>query len=764
MRRKIFILVFTLLSIAAPGQNQDLKLWYRQPANSWNEALPVGNGNLGAMVFGGVTNERLQLNEKSVWAGGKEDFVNPKALGSLKEVRRLLFEGKYAEAQKLAQADLMGDKKFMSSYQTLGDLELIFDNVPVSDYKRELDLNTAVALVSYRSKDVAYKRTVFSSAPDNALVVRLTADKASAISFSLKLSRPGNKAQITYDGGNATLFEHVNDGRGVKAFASLKVIHVGGNVTSSTDGISVSGADEVTILLTAATDFYGGDPLVLAKQRLASASSKLYDALLSDHTKDYQNFFHRVSLSLGESDAKYFPTDQRLDAFREGSEDPQLYVLHFQFGRYLLISSSRPGGLPANLQGLWADGLIPPWDADYHININIQMNYWPAEVANLSELHQPFFDYLKILKDDGKKTAKSMYGMPGAVAHFTSDAWGFTEPYGQTQWAMWPMGYAWCTQHLWQHYLFTSDKKFLETVAYPLLKEAATFSLAWLTKDPRSGKLVSGPSISPENTFRTSNGDVATMVMGPTMDHMIIRELFRSVISASEILGTDKAFAKKVKSALEQLAPTRIGRDGRILEWTEEFEEPEPGHRHISHLYGLFPGNEITKTASPDLFEAASKTIQYRLEHGGGHTGWSRAWIINFYARLFDGDKAHENLRALLEKSTLPNLFDNHPPFQIDGNFGAVSGIVEMLLQSHDNGMAILPALPSEWTEGEVKGLRARGGFEIDIAWSGGRLKQLTIRSLHGKTCVIRSEGLTVTLETTAGKTYTLDGKLQIVQ
>lgn len=738
----------------------EVTLWFNHPAANWNEALPVGNGRLGAMIFGNATSERLQLNEQTVWTGAPEDFVNPAAKTALPQVRKLLFAGEYAAAQQLAQEKLMGDKKMESSYQTLGDLRLDFttDGSDISEYRRELNLQTAIAKVSYRAGAVLFTREVFSSAPDQVLVVRLAADKAGAISFSMQLSRPGNKAIVRVSGNEIIMQEHTGNGTGVRLAARLKLLHKGGTVAIKDQSLQVEKADTVTLLVTVATNYRGDDEATLSRNQLDAAAMN-YEDLKKRHIADYQAYFNRVDFNVGKTDAVYFPTDTRLTAVQNGNTDPDLIKLYYQFGRYLLISSSRPGGLPANLQGIWADGLTPPWSADYHININIQMNYWPAEVTNLSELHLPFLAFLKDLIKDGKKTANNMYGMQGAVAHFTTDAWHFTETYGRPQWAMWPMGLAWSAQHIWEHYRFTGDKNFLDS-SYHVLKEAALFCADWLVKNPTTGYLVSGPSISPENTFKTGNGETATMMMGPTMDHMIIRELFQNTIAAAAVLQKNKTFTKRLQQLLQQLAPTKPGSDGRILEWTEAFEESEPGHRHISHLFGLHPGKEITPQ-TPQLMAAARKTIDYRLQHGGGHTGWSRAWIINFFARLGDGEAAYKNLIALLQKSTLPNLFDNHPPFQIDGNFGAVAGITEMLLQSHTDVIQLLPALPRAWQTGYIHGLVARGGFEINIDWERGQLKHLKLLSKLGNDCTIRYGEKTVQLKTAQGKAYFFDGDLR---
>jgi alpha-L-fucosidase 2 len=750
-----------LVSCCAVAQEtKDLTLWYNKPATEWNEALPIGNGRLGAMVFGGIGQERLQLNEESIWTGKDSDFVNPEAKQALPKIRQLLLEGKYAEAQKLAQEKMMGDKKVHSTYQTLGDLHLDFQSgTPVESYQRTLDLETAIATVQYTANSIHYKREYFSSAPGRAIVARFTASEPASVSFTLNLSRPGDRASYRIENNELIMREHVGNGVGVKVVARVKVLNEGGNVSSEADLLRIDKANAVTILITAATDYKSSDPDRITQTQLVNAGNKPYETLKSNHIKDYQHYFNRVEFALAGDTNSKLPTNERLGAFRNGNNDPGLLTQYYQFGRYLLISSSRPGGLPANLQGIWADGLTPPWDADYHININIQMNYWLAETTNLSELHEPFLDFIDALRPDARKTAHEMYGMKGTVAHFTTDAWHFTEPYGETQWAMWPMGMAWCARHYWEHYLFGGDKLYLEQKGYPVMKEAAEFCLNYLVENPETKKLVSGPSISPENTFKTKAGEIATLVMGPTMDHMIIRDLFSNTIQASKLLNRDAAFRKALEKTLERLSPTVIGSDGRIMEWTEEFEEPEPGHRHISHLFALHPGKEIT-TRTPALMDAARKTIDYRISHGGGHTGWSRAWIINFFARLHDGDTAYENLTALVRKSTLPNLFDNHPPFQIDGNFGATAGITEMLLQSHADEVALLPALPTAWPAGHIHGICARGGFVMDIDWENGKLKGVNVFSKLGKELTLRYQDRTIKLKTQKGTGYMFDGSL----
>lgn len=779
MRNTLRALLF-LFVVSTPLFAADPVLWYQHPAQKWGDALPVGNGRLGAMVFGGIAKERIQLNEDTIWNGKKRDRVNPESLKALPEVRRLLFAGKTREAEAIEATSMMGIPNRQPPYQPLGDLniELSGQDNPTA-YRRELDLATGVVRVTYRIGDAAYTREVFSSVPDQAIIVRFTCDKPGQLSFHATLARSQDSKttvvapdRVVLEGeaiahGNFWISPRLSPEKrkaevdqleptGVKFRAILRAVNDGGQLQASATDLSVTNANAVTLIVVAATNYRGDDPIVASDRSLARVT-KPYDALKIAHVADHQKLFRRVDLQLAPpaSDPAIdaLPIDERLARVKKGQEDPGLAALYFQFGRYLLMGSSRPGTMAANLQGIWNESMSPPWDSKFTTNINLQMNYWPAEVGNLSETTGPLFDLIKANLESGRRTAKEMYGARGFAFHHNLDAWGDTAPVDYAYDGIWPMGGAWLALHYWDHYQYGLDRTFLSREAYPIMKEASLFLLDFLVDDGK-GHLVTNPSYSPENSYKMADGTIGRQTVGATMDYEIIYTLFHATIDASKTLGIDADYRAQLDSALKRIPDLKIGKLGQLQEWSEDYDETDPGMSHVSPLFALYPADEITLRGTPKLAEAARVLLQRRVDHGGGRSGWSAAWYTSLWARLDDGDRANQRINALLATSAESLLNAGRIWFQIDANLGVTSGIAEMLLQSHSGEIALLPALPTAWPEGHFTGLRARGDVEVDAAWKGGRLVSAALRpGVAGQFKIRPPQGQRIAKIQSAGKT-----------
>jgi len=742
-------------------------LHFAQPAKQWPDALPVGNGRLGAMVFGQPAQDRVQLNEESIWDGERRDRNNPRAGEAVPKIRELLFAGKIAEAEALASSDMLSIPQRMPCYQTLGDLRLDFaasgltPDATVENYRLELDLDTAIARTSFLHAGTYYGREIFSSAPDQVIVIRLTVSQPGKLSFTAKLDRPHNFSSELIGEGGLSLYGQalpVNDNpglpikenqTGIRFYAEMRVFQDGGSLLASGKlapaVVTVRNADAVTLLIDCATSYRypaGAAAMQVAVDaNLKAAAARPYEELKARHIADHRRFFRRAEIRMGDDANAAVPTDQRMQRIKEGGEDVGLLPIYFQFGRYMLISSSRPGTLAANLQGIWNESVDPPWGSKYTVNINAEMNYWLAERANLADCHLPLFDLEDATRGPGAVTATKYYNARGMVVHHNTDIWGDSGPIDGLGGGIWAMGAAWLSLHPWDHYDYGGDVGFLRERAYPLLRENAMFLLDYLTEAPAgtpyAGKLVTGPSCSPENKYKLADGRPFNLCMAPTMDISIVHAVLTRLVLASELLGNPKQDAElisRARAAIERLPAFRITHDGRLQEWPEDYADQEPGHRHISHLFGLFPDDQITLRGTPELAKAARMTLDKRLAAGGGSTGWSRSWIINCMARLEDGEAAYQNVLQLFRQSTRHNLLDvcglkENSPYQIDGNLGGPSGLIEMVLQSHAGVVRLLPALPKAWPDGNFRGLRARGGLEVDLEWTGGRAKIATLRA-----------------------------------
>ncbi|MBU2997988.1 glycoside hydrolase family 95 protein [Cellulophaga baltica] len=764
LAKHIFISCFcavTFFSTQNIQAQEDLKLFYNSPAEKWVEALPIGNGSLGAMVYGGVTQEHIQFNQETLWAGKPHDYAHKGASKYLAEIRQLLADGKQLEAQTLAQKEFMSEPLKQVPYQPFGDLYIAFNgHENFANYQRELDVEEAISKVSYTVNGVDYKREVFSSFPDQVIAVNLTSSKSKALNFKLWLDALHEDKSVKSNGNTQTLEVQVKDGA-LRGVATLK-IKTNGTIVAVNGKLQITDASKATIYLTAATNFIDfndvtGNPNKIVDEILANVASEKYKKTKKKHIEDYQSLYNRFELDLGDNGKSKTATDKRLLDFSTNPDDPQFVALYVQYARYLMIASSRPGSKPATLQGIWNDKLNPPWFSSYTTNINLEMNYWPVEIANLSECHEPLFDFIEDISKTGKTVAKEQYDADGWIVHHNVDIWRGAAPVNASHHGIWLGGAGWLSSHIWEHYLFTQDKEFLKE-NYHLMRDAARFYSEFLYEDEKTGYLISSPSNSPE---------IGGLVAGPTMDHQIIRALFKSIIEASAILKIDEDFSKELAVMIPKIAPNKIGKHGQLQEWLEDKDDPESHHRHVSHLWAVYPGNEINYEETPELMKAAKQSLEYRGDNG---TGWSLAWKVNFWSRFKDGDHSYKLLNKLLSPAerpngkvgggSYPNLFDAHPPFQIDGNFGGASGILEMILQSHLGKIEILPALPKTLTKGSVSGIVARGGFELSFEWGNSELKTVKVTSKKGQNCKLVYKGKEIEFETEAGKTYTFDRAL----
>ena len=788
-----FYLFLLLICFVACNRNQqnnlpefkvkDYTLWYKQPANGWDQALPLGNGRIGAMVYGGVFKDTIQFNEESLWAGCKTNSNNPKALDSLDILRELLFEEQHTEAYQIATNTLLGVPPRIRSYQTMGNIIMEHEytvNDSIKNYMRSLNLNAGLSNTSYHVGETLIEKEYFTSTSDNVIIIRCKTKGDKKINTRISLRRPVDAISVIHKNGSILMKGQVIDepgniyGKGgshMKFASLLDIIQHTGEITTDSNDLIINNASNFTIAIAAFTDYNRDsldfdrsiDPVFKCEKAIDNIRNKPFNTLLSDHIAKHSEVFNRMEFTLSEKRSDSLPTNIRLQNVIDGGIDESLTEVYFQYGRYLLMCSSGfLAELPANLQGIWNHHLNAPWSSDYHTNINLQMNYWPAEVCNLSETILPYtYFFNTISRNPGSVTAYEMYDCNGWTMHHVTNVFGYTAVNAEIKYGMFPMGAAWVCFPLWRHYEFTKDKEYLEKFAWPIVKRATEFVLDFLIESPE-GYLVTSPSYSPENSFIVNeSGKTTKLTYGPTMDIMIINELFNYSLKAINVLGDNSDLKNRIIAAKGKLPPIQIGSDSTIQEWIKDYKEAEPGHRHISHLLALHPGTEITPE-TPELFDAACKTIEKRLNNGGGHTGWSRAWIINFYARLLDSENAYKHLQLLFQKSTLQNLFDTHPPFQIDGNFGATAGIAEMLIQSHNDKIVLLPALPSAWQNGEIHGICARGGFELSFNWQRGVLVNVKVLSKAGGDCELYYMDKSIKFKSVKNNLYCLDSNLKI--